>query len=122
MSADDHLSPQQFYHGTDKDYTPGHLIDPAQPHERVHDSSVDDVAYFSPRRDQAAYYGRLAAKRSNPGSDDEEIGNRVRVYRVEPTGDYEPDRNDPRRSNQTRSPLRVVKRVGRWEGERGDES
>lgn len=106
-----------LYHGSGKRYRDGDLIDPAQPHKKVHPQSDPGKAYFSDSLWNARNWANVASS-SGKGH----------VYEVEPTGEYEEDPHfsgpeergiydlsaDPiRRVNayQTGHPLRVIRRV-----------
>jgi hypothetical protein len=83
MTATDHLSPAQFFHGSPDHYEAGHVIDPSQPHKSVWDVSSPSHAYFSDDSDDAADWGVQAARRTGR--------TRTNIYAVKPTGDYEHD-------------------------------
>lgn len=67
MSAQDHLNPQQFYHGTPHEFKPGEMVEPGR---------MMDHAYASTSAAVARGYGN-------------------RVYQVEFTGPSEPDPEMP---------------------------
>lgn len=101
MSADDHLSQPQFFHGTSHALSPGDMIDPAQPHDRVYNVSARDRAYFTEDPVRASFYAHKAA---------EKFGGDKHVYAVQPTGAYFQDmqtKHSPE-NKTTRFPLRVV--------------
>lgn len=110
-----------LYHGSGKRYREGDLIDPSQPHKRIHQQSDPSKAYFSDSLWNARRWADVASPSGNG-----------HVYEVEPTGHYEEDphyagpeengiyelgdRGMPtRRINayQTGEPLRVIRRVPR---------
>lgn len=79
MSAEDHLSPQQFYHGTNADLKPGEdMVVPGRKH-----------TYFTTDKDTAAHIGRY-------------------VLTVQPTGSYEPDDGGMRDSFKSTQPLNIL--------------
>lgn len=94
MSADDHLNPRQFFHGTKREIT-GDTIEPG--HEPNFDISIPGKVYMSGTRAKARKYA----------------GSSGRVFRVEPTGPYEHDDNLPSNhaSFQSDHPLRIVGEV-----------
>ena len=106
-----------LYHGSGKRYRDGDLIDPSQPHKKVHPQSDPGKVYFSDNAWNARNWANVASP-SGKGH----------VYEVEPTGHYEEDPHysgpeergiyditvDPiKRINayQTGHPLRVIRRV-----------
>lgn len=109
MSAHDHLSPVQFYHGTHAQLSPGDYIEPGHPGN--FDASSPEHVYFTPHVESARNYAfSLGAFREPPSE---------HTYEVETTGEHEldpeaigsfvpPSLKDARRS---RSPLRVVREV-----------
>lgn len=108
MTAEDHLSPAQFFHGTSADLSPGDMIStghpanyeggPAEPPGSWTDSHV----FMTTDAEGAQRHARNAAFVK---------GGMPHVYQVEPTGSYEPHPYDhPLRvyNYQSRSPLRVT--------------
>lgn len=92
MSADDHLSPDQFFHGTHVELQPGDMVEPGHParHVRTHGAS-GDYAYAASRAQDAGFFGR-------------------HVYQVAPTGPLERDPEDVWNMgfHRSSSPMRVV--------------
>jgi hypothetical protein len=109
MAATDHLSPEQFFHGTVAELRPGSYIRPAaEIGGRTNFPGYDSAghAYATPSLHKAGEYAQLA-------QDWAYNGNRRasrRVYEVEPTGHYEQDPTEPL-GYQSRSPWRVKRRV-----------
>jgi hypothetical protein len=106
MTASDHLSPGQFFHGTHAELNSGDLIEPGkhpksyQPYKDAPDLQSRDHVYFSNRRQYLAeYYG-------------------PNLYQVEPTGPHtrDPEYSD-RRMRRSKDPLRVVRKVSKDWGE-----
>jgi hypothetical protein len=100
MSAQDNLSPQQFFHGTSHEYSEGALIDPRQPHDR-HSESLNSSVYFTTDVHRAKFYADRSAGK---------WGGEARVYNVEPTGEYHQDFQTRRvpENRMTSAPLRVL--------------
>jgi Rifampin ADP-ribosyl transferase len=78
MAASDHLSPQQFYHGSPHSFSVGDLVEPGKKSQWR--ESVPGKVYFTDDPQEALSYG------SNPVKP-----RPVSVYTVEPTGAYDPD-------------------------------
>jgi hypothetical protein len=94
------LNTRQFFHGTNQEREEGDVIDPKQPHERVHRSSFPNSAYFTKYAEEAAMHAQFAVNRS---------GGEPHVYKVEPTGSYQPDTQQRQGgSYTTQSPLRIT--------------
>lgn len=91
MSADDHLSPGQFYHGTATRFRKGDLVEPARQGHRSNfedeDRNVYDpgLAYATTNLDAAWGYAKTAADKT---------GGLPRVYGVAPAGRYAPALED----------------------------
>lgn len=104
MSAQDNLSPYQFYHGTNDEHQPGDLIDPSQPHPRVHNISLHNQVYFTTDIERGRFYADYARKNR---------GGQPHVYGVEPTGEYHQDVQTLRvpENKTSRHPLRIVGEV-----------
>ena len=100
MSADEHLSGPQFFHGSPEDYEPGHVIDPSQPHKKAWDVSLPDHAYFSSDSDDAADWGVHTARRTGRKS--------TNIYAVKPLGEYTTDRPGGAGAFKTKAPLQVL--------------
>lgn len=112
-----------YYHGSGKRYREGDLIDPAQPHKKIHPQSDPGKAYFSDSYWNAQNWANVASPSGNG-----------HVYEVEPTGPHEEDphysgpeergiydlsvspikRIDVR---QTGHPLRVIRKMPPWTAE-----
>lgn len=81
MSASDHLSPQQFFHGTNAKLEPGKdMVIPGRKH-----------TYFTTDKDVASKLGKY-------------------VLTVQPTGSYEPDDGGMRDSYKSTQPLTILRR------------
>lgn len=100
-----------FYHGTRADLHVGDLIAPGYTSNYGSRRQANFV-YFSATLDAAIWGAELA------------VGERERIYIVEPTGPFEDDPNltdkrfpgNPTRSYRTRAGLRIVGEVSEWEG------
>jgi hypothetical protein len=100
-----------FFHGTKADLQPGDLL-VAGYSSNFGQRSQANFIYLTATLD-AATWGAELALGDGPG----------RIYRVEPTGDFEDDPNltdqrfpgNPTRSYRTRDPIRVVGEVEDWE-------
>jgi hypothetical protein len=90
MSASDHLSPLQFYHGS-----PQEVAGEVKPTPKLLYNKPQ--AYFTTSRDLAIH------------SYAHSTGSYGYLYTVEPTGDHHPDEQE-NASYRTEYPLRVVKR------------
>lgn len=112
MHDDKVLDKGPFYHGTKADLIPGDLLEPGFSSNYGEQKKANFV-YMTATLD-AAIWGAELAVGDKPG----------RIYRVEPTGTFENDPNltdkkfpgNPTRSYRTRSPLRIVDEVLKWEG------
>ncbi|MFC4137843.1 MULTISPECIES: NAD(+)--rifampin ADP-ribosyltransferase [unclassified Microbacterium] len=99
-----------FFHGTKADLQPGDLLT-AGFRSNYRPEIVMNHIYFTALRDGAGLAAELAAGDGEP-----------RVYRVEPTGDFENDPNvtdkkfpgNPTRSYRSTEPLRVLAVVEDW--------
>ncbi|MFE6734946.1 NAD(+)--rifampin ADP-ribosyltransferase [Microbacterium sp. NPDC057650] len=99
-----------FFHGTKADLQPGELLS-AGFRSNYRPEVVMNHIYFTALRDGAGLAAELAAGDGEP-----------RVYRVEPTGDFENDPNvtdkkfpgNPTRSYRSTEPLRVLAVVDDW--------
>ncbi|MGB3475030.1 MAG: NAD(+)--rifampin ADP-ribosyltransferase [Mycobacterium sp.] len=108
MDAIDDEGP--FFHGTKADLTVGDLLLPGF-RSNYRSEIVMNHIYFTALRDGAGLAAELAACHGTP-----------RVYRVEPTGEYENDPNvtdkkfpgNPTRSYRSSEPLRVVEEIHDW--------
>jgi hypothetical protein len=70
MAAQDNLNPEQFYHGSNSRLARGDMVDPDRSGVKaIHHGSY---TFFSSNKDEAGIFGR-------------------HVYKVRPTGNYEPD-------------------------------
>jgi hypothetical protein len=100
MTATEHLSPAQFFHGTSAHWESGDMIDPNQAHAKTFNVSQSDRVYFTSDPARASFYADRAA---------EKHGGEPRVYQVEPTGQHIQDLQTRSPENrQTKHPLRVV--------------
>ncbi|TGD81240.1 NAD(+)--rifampin ADP-ribosyltransferase [Hymenobacter wooponensis] len=103
---------QAFYHGTKADLKPGELITPGF-NSNYGKRKEAAYVYLMATLD-AATWGAELALGDGPG----------RIYMVEPTGPIEDDPNltdkkypgNPTKSYRTRSPLRVIGEVIKWQG------
>lgn len=101
-----------FFHGTKVELTPGSLLEPGRD-SNFGERRKANFVYLTATMD-AAIWGAELALGQGPG----------RIYRVEPTGEFEDDPNltnqrfpgNPTRSYRTRDPLRVLEEVTDWEG------
>ncbi|MFL0274175.1 NAD(+)--rifampin ADP-ribosyltransferase [Mycobacterium sp. SMC-19] len=108
MDAIDDEGP--FFHGTKADLTVGDLLLPGF-RSNYRPEIVMNHIYFTALHDGAGLAAELAAGHGTP-----------RVYRVEPTGEYENDPNvtdkkfpgNPTRSYRSSEPLRVVEEIHDW--------
>ncbi|MFF8287515.1 NAD(+)--rifampin ADP-ribosyltransferase [Streptomyces albus] len=99
-----------FYHGTKADLRVGDLLT-AGFRSNYRPEIVMNHIYFTALRDGAGLAAQLAAGDGEP-----------RVYRVEPTGEFENDPNvtdkkfpgNPTRSYRSKEPLRIVGEVDDW--------
>ncbi|EPD89522.1 MULTISPECIES: NAD(+)--rifampin ADP-ribosyltransferase [Streptomyces] len=99
-----------FYHGTKADLRVGDLLT-AGFRSNYRPEIVMNHIYFTALRDGAGLAAQLAAGDGEP-----------RVYRVEPTGEFENDPNvtdkkfpgNPTRSYRSKEPLRIVAEVDDW--------
>ena len=101
-----------FLHGTKADLAEGDLLVPGR-ESNFEAGRVMNHVYFTATLDAAVWGAELA------GGD-----GRARIYRVEPTGEFEDDPNltdrkfpgNPTRSFRTRQPLLVVGEITGWAG------
>lgn len=107
MSASDHLSPVQFFHGTlaRHGFQPGDLIEPGHDSNHPELSSSEHV-YFTTHLGRARAWSSMAA-----GPDKSQIA----VHQVEPLGGYERDPKSSTDAMRSASPLRVIRQVSREE-------
>ena len=103
--------PGPFYHGTKADLKPGDLLEPGY------------SSNFGERKRANFIYLTATLEAATWGA---ELGlgeGQGRIYRVEPTGDFEDDPNltdqkfpgNPTRSYRTREPLRVAEETLDWQ-------
>ncbi len=100
-----------FYHGTRADLRVGDLI-AAGYTSNYGSRRKANFVYFSALLEPAVWGAELA------------VGDRERIYTVEPTGSFEDDPNltdkkfpgNPTKSYRTREPLRVTGEVTEWQG------
>jgi len=118
MSAPSEPVPFEVYeagvhlHGTKADLAAGDLLSPGR-ESNFEAGRVMNYVYFTATLDAATWGAELAAG-----------DGRGRIYRVEPTGDFEDDPNvtdkkfpgNPTHSFRSREPLRVVGEVVDWVG------
>ena len=105
-----------FYHGTKADLAIGDLLI-AGYSSNFEDGRKSNNIYFSAVLEAAVWGAELAMPRSN-------LGDRGRVYIVEPTGTFEDDPNltnkrfpgNLTKSYRTREPLKVIGVVDDWVG------
>lgn len=105
-----------YLHGTKADLTVGDLLVPGR-ESNFEQGRVMNYVYFTATLDAATWGAELAAGEG-----------RGRIYRVEPTGEFEDDPNvtdrkfpgNPTRSYRSREPLRVVGEVVDWVGHSED--
>lgn len=103
--------PGPFYHGTKADLKPGDLLEPGYS-SNFGERKRANFIYLTATL-EAATWGAELGLGEGPG----------RIYRVEPTGDFEDDPNltdqkfpgNPTRSYRTREPLRVVEEILDWQ-------
>ena len=101
-----------YYHGTKADLVVGDLIEPGYASNYGKRKQAAFV-YLSATLDAAVWGAELAVG-----------AGQGRIYIVEPTGSIEDDPNltnkrfpgNPTRSYRSRSPLRIVSQVAKWEG------
>ncbi|MEI7057669.1 NAD(+)--rifampin ADP-ribosyltransferase [Nocardioides sp. CCNWLW239] len=99
-----------FYHGTKADLRPGDQLTAGFPSNYRPEILMNHI-YFTALPDGAGLAAELAAGDGEP-----------RVYRVEPTGEFENDPNvtdkkfpgNPTRSYRSTEPLRIVAEVADW--------
>jgi rifampin ADP-ribosyltransferase len=101
VSASDNLNEKQFYHGTNRPYASGDVIDPREKHDRVHNISQSDRVYMTTDPARASFYADKAA---------DKFGGEPKVFKVEPTGPYNQDTQTLRtpENKTTKHPVRVV--------------
>jgi len=112
MTVSDNNVPQQFYHGTRADLTPGDLIVVGYKSNFGEGTPLSWV-YFTGTLDAAIWGAELAAG-----------DGRERIYIVEPTGSIMDDPNltdkkfpgNPTQSHRSREPLRVIGEITAWQG------
>lgn len=111
-SSEEPLDAGPFFHGTKAEVEPGDLLRPGRT-SNFGSRRVANFVYMTATMDAAIWGAELALG--------EGVG---RIYRVEPTGQFENDPNltdtrfegNPTRSYRTREPLRVIEEVTDWEG------
>lgn len=91
-----------LFHVSPRKFRPGELVEPGHPRP---DGSPSTHVYLAGTRDRARYW---ALARSNVGEPAE-----IHTYSVEPTGETEPDPEDPGTGQdfRTSSPVRVVRKM-----------
>jgi hypothetical protein len=116
MSANDHMQPQQFYHGTAHEFAPDDMPDPS--HE-LDGKSGRSYAYMTADAQVARSYGRYKAEAQRFIGNEEVLG---RAYEVTPTGPVERDETVDRRFAAWRSvpsSMTIVRDVTQPESELG---
>ena len=106
-----------FYHGTKAKLKTGELIEIGH-RSNFGAGKTANFVYMTATLDAAVWGAELAAGNADG-----------RIYRVEPTGDFENDPNltdkkfpgNPTRSYRTKHPLKVVGEVLDWEGHSNDQ-
>lgn len=106
----DVLDQGPFFHGTKAELNIGDLLEPQ--HLSNYQDKKSNFIYFTATLNAAKWGAELA--RSN---------GKERIYIVEPLGDFENDPNvtdkrfpgNPTRSYRSKSPLKIVAELGRWE-------
>lgn len=104
MSAEENLNPAQFYHGTDAELAPGHVISPSSiPESQGGKSSVDQNYSYASRDPHRALDFAYITRDVR------------RAYQVEPVDsrDVEPDPKGPRLDVRSKAGFRVL---GKAEG------
>jgi len=112
MSATASMFSQSFFHGTQADLEPGDQIIVGY-RSNFTDAEPLSWVYFSATLDAAIWGAELAVGSQTP-----------RIYIVEPTGPIEDDPNltdkkfpgNPTLSYRSRTPLRVIGEVTKWQG------
>lgn len=104
MAANEHLSPDQFFHGTNAELEPGSYLTPqgANKYGRFEDESGRGHVYFT--ADKFHAYGYAVGRA-------QQRGGKPNVYQVEPMGKVEPDPSDEYDSGRTRARMRVIGRA-----------
>ncbi len=105
-----------YLHGTKADLVVGDLLMPGR-ESNFEPGRVMNYVYFTATLDAATWGAELAAGEG-----------RGRIYRVEPTGEFEDDPNvtdkkfpgNPTRSYRSREPLRVIGEIVDWVGHSED--
>lgn len=107
MAANDHLSPQQFFHGTSQEFQPGDLVDPKR--EIGVRRGQKSYAFMTANSDAAKNYGQYKADADRM----RDLDRTGHAYEVEPTGPYEPDDSvdEKFQAYRSRHPLRVVREI-----------
>lgn len=106
MSADDHLSGLQFFHGSPRLFAPGDVVEPGhEPHSGI----ASEHVFLSTTKRNARLWG------SAPDDNDRLRGGHV--YHVTTPSVYEPDHSGnaatgTRANYKTREPVTVVRKVG----------
>jgi hypothetical protein len=107
MAAEDHLNPQQFYHGTNVPLQPGAMVGSLGP-----ETSRNTPVYATTLADDARRYAHSAAIEERGVGGTEE-----HTYQVEPTGRMQRDPNDTEDTGgsglqwMSTKPMRVVKEI-----------
>jgi rifampin ADP-ribosylating transferase len=103
-----------FYHGTTADLKPGDVLSAGFKSNYRPDVTMNHI-YFTALPDGAGLAAELAEMLTGGER-------RARVYKVEPTGEFEDDPNvtnsrfpgNPTRSYRSKEPLRILEEVTQW--------
>jgi hypothetical protein len=112
MTAPESTMPQQFYHGTRADLSPGDLLAAGYSSNYGARKQASWI-YFTGTLEAAIWGAELAAGEG-----------RQRIYIVEPTGPFVDDPNltdkkfpgNPTQSYRSRDPLRILGEIAEWQG------
>lgn len=106
MSAGDHLSPQQFFHGTRHTLKPGMVMEGGTHQANQGYGEPASHVYFTSHLPVAAMF----AEASNGPARNRDA--QPKIYQVEPVDHHEPDPHEPAEAQSYRSrQVRVVGRV-----------
>jgi rifampin ADP-ribosylating transferase len=108
------IDENSFYHGSTAELKPGDILTAGFKSNYKPDDTMNHI-YFTALPDGAGLAAELAEMLSGGER-------RARVYKVEPTGEYEDDPNvtnsrfpgNPTRSYRSKEPLRIVAEVTEW--------
>lgn len=98
------LNPQQFFHGTDREFKPGDLIrSPAAAGHEPRLGKKSNNNYFTSSETRAGHYANMNGA---------EYRGEARVYEVRPLGSYNEDTNHLNKEQfRSKGPLAVVRKV-----------